>query len=72
MLFWSSEKELKDPLFKVSVQKDATFLGATYCVQLHTLLRVVGSCWAKLETGQTFEAATPKPFFIVTAGGAWQ
>ena len=26
---------------------------------MHTLLHVVGSCWAKFETSQTFEPATP-------------
>ena len=28
-------------------------------------LRVVGSCWAKFETGQTFEPTTPKISFLL-------
>ena len=36
------------------VQTDATLVDVTCCVLLHTLLHVVGSCWAKFETGQTF------------------
>jgi len=36
------------------VQTDATLVDATCCVRLHTLLHVVGSCCAKIKTGQTF------------------
>ena len=35
-------------------QQLPTLLDVTCCIRLHTLLLVVGSCWAKLETGQTF------------------
>ena len=39
-------------------------LDATYCIRLHTLLHVVGSCSTKFETGQNFEPTTPNiPFF---------
>ena len=45
------------------MQSDATLLGVTYCVPLLILLRVAGSCCAKLETGQTFEPTTPDVSF---------
>ena len=35
-------------------QQIPTMLDVTCCVFLHTLLRVVGSCRAKFDTGQTF------------------
>ena len=35
-------------------QQLPTLLDVTPCVLLHILLRVVGSCCAKFETGQTF------------------
>ena len=35
-------------------QQLPTLLDVTCCIRLHTLLLVVGSCWAKLENGQTF------------------
>ena len=52
---------------KALVQTDATLLNITCCVCLHTLLRVVESCCAKFETGQTFshvrtDATTPDIF----------
>ena len=40
-------------------QQLPTLLDVTCCVSLHTLLHVVGSCYVKFETGQTFEATTP-------------
>ena len=45
-------------------QQLPTLLDVTPCVLLHILLRVVGSCFAKFETGQTFiyvqtDATTP-------------
>ena len=36
------------------VQTDATLVDVTCCARLHTLLHVVGSCYAKFETGQIF------------------
>ena len=35
-------------------QQIPTMLDVTRCVSVHTLLRVVGSCRAKFDTGQTF------------------
>ena len=35
-------------------QQLPTLLDVTCCVRLHTLLHVVGSCCAKLDTGQSF------------------
>ena len=43
-------------------QQFPALLYVTCCVRLHTLLhvvRVVGSCCAKFETGQTSEPTTP-------------
>ena len=40
-------------------QQLPTFLDVTCHGRMHTLLHVVGSCWAKFETSQTFEPATP-------------
>ena len=45
-------------------QQLPTLLDVTPCVLLHILLRIVGSCCAKFETGQTFsyvqtDATTP-------------
>ena len=39
-------------------------LDVTCCIRLHTLLRLVGNCCAKFETGQAFsyvqtDASTP-------------
>ena len=34
-------------------QQLPTLLDVTCCVRLHTLLRIVGSCCAKFETGKT-------------------
>ena len=39
-------------------------LDVTCCVRLHTLLHVVGSCCANLETGQTFGPTTPNISFV--------
>ena len=46
------------------VQTGATLLDVTCCVRLHTLLRVVGCCCAKFETGQTFQPTTPNLSFV--------
>ena len=35
-------------------QQLPTLLDVTCCVRLHTLLHVIGSCCAKLDTGQSF------------------
>ena len=49
-------------------------LDVTCCVRLHTLLHVVacdvGSCWAKFETGQTFEPT--KNFFSSVIAETWR
>ena len=61
-------RDLRSPLSRVQV--DATLLGVTCCVRLHTLLHVllcclvVGSCRAKFETGNTFKPTTPKISFV--------
>ena len=52
---------------------DATLLDDTCCVRLHTLLHVVGSCYTKFETGQTFsfmqsDATIPNNVASVCAG----
>ena len=47
-----------------AVQTGATLLDVTCCVRLHTLLRVVGCCCAKFETGQTFQPTTPNFSFV--------
>ena len=41
------------------VQTGETLLDVRSYVRLHTLLRVVGICWAKFESGQTLEQTTP-------------
>ena len=46
------------------VQTDTKLLDVTCFVRLHTLLHVVGSCWAKFETGQNFEPTTPNIAFV--------
>ena len=48
----------------IPVQRDAALLVVTCFVRLHALLRVVGSCSTKFETGQTFEPKTPNIFFV--------
>ena len=40
------------------MKTDATLLDVTCCVRLHTLLHVVACCFAKFETGQTFQPTT--------------
>ena len=50
----------------IPVQTDATLLAnSQHCVTCCCMwLRDVGSCWAKFETGQTFEPTTPKISFL--------
>ena len=41
-----------------------TLLDATFYVRLHTLLHVFACYWAKFETDQTLEPATPNISFV--------
>ena len=45
-------------------QQLPTLLDVACCVRLHTLLHVVGCCWAKFETSQTFQPTTPNISFV--------
>ena len=45
--------------FLSPVRRGETLLDVTCCVRLHTLLRVVGICWEKFESGQTLQQTTP-------------
>ena len=45
-------------------QQRPSLLGVTCCICLHILLRVVGSCCAKFQTGQTSKPATPNISFV--------
>ena len=45
-------------------QQLPALLDVTSCVRLHTLLHVVGCCYAKFETGQTFQPTTPDISFV--------
>ena len=49
-----------------------TLLDATFCVRLHTLLHVFACYWAKFETDQTLEPATPNRFFCSVIAEAWR
>ena len=45
-------------------QQLPTLLDVACCVRLHILLHVVGCCWAKFETSQTFQPTTPNISFV--------
>ena len=50
------------------VQTDAALVDVTFCVLLHTLLHVVGSCCAKFQTGQSFSyVQTDATIFFVAS-----